>query len=791
MHTFLCRLVAIGVAILALACGWLLEPGREEIRGLQAGGHFAATIEPLRGLIETAPDDPELNHLYGLALLRTQRPELAIWPLRKAALDPDRSVEDGLLLARALLGGGSPDDAVHAAQRVLEIEPDRVDALRLLIEARGAALQNEEVLVDAERLLALEPDDVGARFSRLVALLNLDRAEEAEQALADLSAAVQETEGQFEWQPRLCAATATFMKEKGDPDAAESLWSQCLEQFPAEPVVVFSGIEFFYERSQPQRAMDALRRAHEAEPTHPAFIEALAKRLAASGKEAEAEAVLTAATEDGVNEPAAWMWLSDYHEQRGEVEKARDALAEGLKRTREPPVTLMAAYLDLLIRAGDYDRAETFSEALESDSVIAILLRGRLLLGRGQPAEALQAFEAGLRLWPDNSVARWLTGQAAEQLGDYERAQQEYVEATRNDPANRDALLSLLHLLEAFGRYGEATSFIARYERERPRDPEILLLKIRFGSRAGRPEQVARAARQLSEMPGQRGVLAAEMAAIQAGNAGPGAGVAAIRSANLDLTRPRNGPALHALVGYLLALGAQAEALAAVDAALAAHPDQVLFHELRGHVLRVRGDVDAAERSLERALALEPESAPALAELAMIASDRGDPEAGIVFLDRAADADPENPAYPWEAILLAAASGEHEEVERRLEAMLARHGTHAGAATLLAQHLMERDPDRAFTLALRAVRLRGGPDALDTLGRIQLARGEAERAATLLGQAVELRPESASTRYWLGMALSASGDEEGARRALRAAIGGDPFPEESQARAELARLDGS
>ena len=126
----------------------------------------------------------------------------------------------------------------------------------------------------------------------------------------------------------------------------------------------------------------------------------------------------------------------------------------------------------------------------------------------------------------------------------------------------------------------------------------------------------------------------------------------------------------------------------------------------------------------------------------------------------------------------------------RLEALLARHATHAAAAELLARRLSERDPDRAIALALRAVRLLGGPDALDTLGRIQLARGDAQGGARSLGASVRLRPDSASTQYWLSQALAATEDEEGARRALVASLAQGAFPEREAAQAELARLNG-
>jgi Flp pilus assembly protein TadD len=136
------------------------------------------------------------------------------------------------------------------------------------------------------------------------------------------------------------------------------------------------------------------------------------------------------------------------------------------------------------------------------------------------------------------------------------------------------------------------------------------------------------------------------------------------------------------------------------------------------------------------------------------------------------------------------ASDDNADLERRLEALLTRRPTHAAAAELLARRLHERDPERAFALAERAVRLRGGPGALEILGRIQLARGDAESAARTLGLSVQRRPDSPSTRYWLGRALATTGDEEGARRALTASLEQGAFPEREAAEAELAQLGG-
>jgi Flp pilus assembly protein TadD len=284
-------------------------------------------------------------------------------------------------------------------------------------------------------------------------------------------------------------------------------------------------------------------------------------------------------------------------------------------------------------------------------------------------------------------------------------------------------------------------------------------------------------------------VVVAEVAAVRAADAGPAAGIETIRSAGLDVSQPVNGRLLDLLVGYLVAEGRSEAALERTQAALAAHPEEALFHELRGRALRGAGKPGSARESLQRALELDPERATALAELAALTALDGDRETALALYDRAALADPAQVAHPWAAIQLVASGDDDAELERRLEALLARHGTHAAAANLLARRLLTRDPERALGLAYRSVRFRGGPDALETLGRAQLAHDDAASAVETLGFSVKMRPDSPSTHYWLGLAWAATGNEDRAREALNTALVTEAFPEREAARAALARLD--
>ena len=82
-----------------------------------------------------------------------------------------------------------------------------------------------------------------------------------------------------------------------------------------------------------------------------------------------------------------------------------------------------------------------------------------------------------------------------------------------------------------------------------------------------------------------------------------------------------------------------------------------------------------------------------------------------------------------------------------------------------------------------------GPRTLDTLGWVQLKRGDADTAMRLFERAVEQYGESPSRLYHLGLALGQKGETARAVETLRKAIRDPSFPEADAANAELARLE--
>ena len=144
--------------------------------------------------------------------------------------------------------------------------------------------------------------------------------------------------------------------------------------------------------------------------------------------------------------------------------------------------------------------------------------------------------------------------------------------------------------------------------------------------------------------------------------------------------------------------------------------------------------------SLERALELEPASIRALVALAELSAAQGDREAALSLYDEATKANPGDPAPAWAAIELLGAGTDGTEIDRRLQALLAAHGYHSGAAMLRARRMLEAGGplEQAQALVHRALLFQGGPEARALLGNIELERGDTAAAAAHLRAALDM-----------------------------------------------------
>lgn len=699
----------------------------DKARSLQEAGNFEASLEPLRQAIEARPDDAELHYLYGLALVQTGRPTQAAWSLRRAMEQPEWLTPAGLLLASSALATYNHELALQATDRVLQAEPDNQMALALRAQARiESRVDYEGALSDAEHLLELDPDSLPALTDRAVALLGLERVDEAGAAIEELQRRQGEGSLDAATSARFCATRAVFAKEKGDREKAGELFAQCLDEFPSQAVVVEAALEYYEEEGDAERPIELLRAALEAAPKALVYRSALAGRLRAAGRPDEAEKLLLEATElEGVAPEAAWVELSGHYLALEKYDAMATALERAVEVSTDPAPDLQFALADALILAERYDDALALARRM-SLPAHRNLVEGRVYLDEGKPREALEHLTEGLRLWPDNAGARYYAARAAEQLGDFERAIEEYRYSIRADAGATDARYRLALLHEAEGKPQLAVE-AALAGPQGPPDLEAQLVALRAAARVGLEPGLRNvtAALRRERALGPRATLA--IAEATRDREGPAAAARfLLQSPRLKLRAPGNAELLRALVIYSGAAGESERAAEPVEAALAARPDDADLHEIHGLLLEQRGAPAAEIRAAyTRALELDPKQAQALLALARLDAASGDGEAALALQARAAEAEPDD-AEPLRAraeLLLALDRPGDAALE--LEKLLDLHPYDAEAAATLARVRRQRGEADARTLELerRAERFgaaraqpAGGPAGPDGAG---------------------------------------------------------------------------
>jgi tetratricopeptide (TPR) repeat protein len=400
---------------------------------------------------------------------------------------------------------------------------------------------------------------------------------------------------------------------------------------------------------------------------------------------------------------------------RGDRQAALGAI-DDLRATAEDTADALLEVAQLLVRAGNAPEAGWLLEdavrrhPARADLTLA-LARVSLLLGN--PARAREVSDGIPGEAEEHADGLVLRAQAELQLGDLERALATLAEAERLYPDRPEARLVRIATLLSEAKKGEARALVEQARAELAGDDEeTVTLRRRLDL-------------TLAQLQAEQGETEAALTALDA----------------LLADDPADGMAWQALVQVLAKAERAEEALARVEAALAADEPPAELHALAAQLHAALGDDESAEAAL-RTYVERSDSAAAYQSLVTYHSARGDVEATLGVLDAALE------RYPDEATL-------HLQ---RSEALLAAGRMDAA-----------REEQRRF----RRATFDGDPQIEYLDARLALAEGDAEGATRRLTE-LAARLDRAATQYWIGRALEESGDLEGARRRYALAQRRDP-----------------
>lgn len=707
------------------------DPLQEARESLEAG-RFSESIEILEELISEGKEEPELLYLYGHALRVSGSPERSVWSLRRAAEHADWELQASLELAVAAMQIRAYETALAAADRILELEADHPGALAIRAESLSAGqIDPEAALVDFDRLLEIEPEDFRIHVLKAETLLRLERIDEAAEIFSGLEEQGKKANLGDAALGKLCVTHATFASEKGDLEDAEILFGDCLERFSDSGAVLSETIRFFENTGQVERAFSILEDILERSPGSIHFRIALADRLRQYREIEAAEEVLRAGL-DVQNEQRvtdAYAALADHFLMIGDEAQAADLYAKAFESFPDPTPFQILTLADLFARAGRNERALEIAQRIE-DRAQRGLIEARVFLNENQPVRALGILDEVLPSWPDNPGARYYAARAAEQIGDFERAIEEYRQSIRSGPAFTDAGLRLARIHEAQGELERAWAVAAQYYKSRNQDVAMLPFLFRLAQRMDRPARLRPLIDELSSANGWA-IALAERSNSFAEQFGPEKGIELIaKNKRVQLNEPSSAAALKSFVRHLVAANRSGEAEKAIEAALSDHPDSADFQEIRGWLHEATESQDAAVEAYQRAIEIDPQHAPSLAALGRLAAEAGQLESALAFLDRANSADPDDPDPLRLAGSIEAEADHREEAIKRWNSLLREHPQDATTLILLAKLRVEsgQATEDSIDLARRALRFGGGEEARVLLDELRSAGGKGQPA---------------------------------------------------------------
>lgn len=640
----------------SLRSGDLLAAEQNLRRALDLGAAGTAVQLPLlRSLVGQLKFKEALAQIDAGSPPSTDQDRVAVLALQGAALRGTGDRERAEAAYRAALQIDPSSATVRSDLAATLLELARIDEARTLI---AAVLADDATFAPALLLRGNLEAGTGQRsaaeatFQQVIDLerekpalsqnyvLALAQIIEVELALGKLDAAATNADTLLQINPQnpmaryMKAAVQVQQNDLGGAEARlESLIADVPQYWPAHRLLGAINIR----QDQLGQAVMYLRTAVTNNPADNAARLQLAQLYIRQGNVAEARSLMDASSAN-LSDGLFLAFAGRASQQAGLQEQAAQYFDQSEQR---PPqdVQQLIGVSNMYMAAGEFDRAirvlqstsfaDDQSEQMTNYLLTLIQVRQGDLKAADATAQQLQQQQATVA-WPLN-----LRGMIAAQAKDYAGARALLTKALELEPQNVATLLNFARVAAAQNDKAQTEQYLRRVLEIDPAQSIAL-----FGLAAFAAERreftaahalLARAPESNERLRAEGGLLAAESRFAEA---------AAVFAQAFAL-EPSEGLALRALDAASRAGHPQPEAQ--LLAWSADHPRDAASNFTLGSVALAKNDRDEAARRYEAVIAVNPNHAPTLNNLAWLYSERGDPRA-LSFGERALAADPNDPS---------------------------------------------------------------------------------------------------------------------------------------------------
>jgi len=557
----------------------------------------------------------------------------------------------GYSRARVALAGGDPDTAVNELRKLAQAVPQFMAGRLLLASALLEQGSNEQAFAEAMRNVLEFSESDEPRLSLARIQLAMGRAADAEETLQPLIARKPPN-------PLAISALADMRIRRGEAVAGASLLEQTVAQQP-NPRLQLQLATAYLASGEPKRAIEILD--HVRDPKLSATRDRLhVIATAALQGSVSAAKELDAAVARYPQDVDLLLMAAAYHAGREEIDRARSYLLRA-REVRPDDTTLMLALSRLELSAGNVEEAEEAAQAALTrmpNDASAMMLMASIAARRGSAGADVDAWLNRAKLAnPKSLEVRMALAQRAVARGNTAEARAILEEAARAAPTDAATLMALAEVNASAGRYTEAMESLREAAKARPDSPVVLLTMAKVQLAAKDTAGARKTLQQALEIAPRSLPVASTLAALEvsAGNV-PAAlevvrrvrradpeGVASLAlegDVYMSAKRPADAAKVFATAyqrsasAQLATRAAQAKVAAGLPGAqneladwLTRHPDDVTARRTMAEYLMSTGKRDAAIHELEQVVALRPQDAGALNNLAWLYHETGDSRA--------------------------------------------------------------------------------------------------------------------------------------------------------------------
>jgi putative PEP-CTERM system TPR-repeat lipoprotein len=525
----------------------------------------------------------------------------------------------------------------------------------------------------------------------------------------------------------------------GNSDDAEKSFQQAQSLAPQAPEPLLAEAKLLLSKQQYAAAATKLDRALALAPKSPEIRFTKAQLLRMTGHPKQALALIDQTLAAAPNFLPARIERAEILMMQG---KAALALKDIQTVLRAQPGNTGALYLQAVLFANSKDYKAADADLERISGAVAMLppgyyyLEGVVKYYLHQLPQAYDAAQHFVAQQPDNLAGKKLLGQIDLAQGrptDTIAALQGFASSGKADAGALDLLG------QAYTEMGESAQALAAFQQAVARAPNNAVLRLRLGETQLRTGHAADAIADLEQSlklapsaPAGEVLAMTEMGAGQWQNA-------AATATKLQKAQPNN-PAAGNLLG-LIKLAQFDLAGARADFTQLAHkyPDFLPAQLNLARVAELQGNPAEAEQILDAVFDKHPGNGVVLTRIVHLLLRNGKPGQALAAAERAHAAAPTNKGITAGLINLYIQLGHKNQ-----------------ALTLAQEEPGSNEPDNLPLLAARA--------------RAELVAGHKSDAAQSLRRMIEIDPSSIAPRSELAAVLLSSGDADGARQAIDAAI---------------------